>query len=108
MVDLPAALPLRSYADDCDVVVEMADPAAPWQAGRWRIVASGGEGSATRTDAEADLEVPVAVLGSAYLGGTNLLAQQRAGILAERRPGAIGELWRAFRRDLAPAPASGF
>jgi hypothetical protein len=48
------------------------------------------------------------VLGSAYLGGTNLLAQQRAGILAERRPGAIGELWRAFRRDLAPAPASGF
>ncbi|MGH3347723.1 MAG: GNAT family N-acetyltransferase [Nocardioides sp.] len=108
IIDLPAALPLRSYAEDCDVVLEVADPAAPWQAGRWRIVARGGEGSATRTDAEADLEVPVAVLGSAYLGGTNLLAKQRAGIVAERRPGAIGELWRAFRRDLAPAPAGGF
>jgi hypothetical protein len=86
----------------------VADPYAPWQAGRWRIVTRGGEGSATRTDAEADLELPVAVLGSTYLGGTNLLAKQRAGVLAERRPGAIGELWRAFRRDLAPAPASGF
>lgn len=108
IIDLPAALPLRSYAEDCDVVVEVADPAAPWQAGRWRIVAHGGEGSASRTDAEPDLEVPVSVLGSAYLGGTNLLARQRAGVLAERRPGAIRELWRAFRSDLAPAPATGF
>ena len=107
-VDLPAALPLRSYAADCDVVVEIADPYAPWHAGRWRIVTRGGEGSATRTDDEAELELPVAVLGSAYLGGTNLLAQQHAGVLAERRPGALGELWRAFRRDLAPTPASGF
>ncbi|HEX6151472.1 GNAT family N-acetyltransferase [Nocardioides sp.] len=108
IIDLPAALPLRSYAEDCDVVVDVTDPAAPWQAGRWRIVTRGGEGSATRTDAEADLEIPVAVLGSAYLGGINLLAQQHAGVLAERRPGAIRELWRAFRSDLAPAPAIGF
>jgi GNAT superfamily N-acetyltransferase len=107
-VDLAAALPLRSYADDCDLVVDVADPYAPWQAGRWRIVTRGGEGAATRTDAEADLELPIAALGSALLGGTNLLARHRAGVLPERRPGAIGELWRAFRQDLAPTPASGF
>ncbi|QBR93921.1 GNAT family N-acetyltransferase [Nocardioides euryhalodurans] len=108
IVDLPAALPLRSYVGDCDVVVEVDDPAAPWQAGRWRIVTRGGEGSATRTDADADASLPVAALGSAYLGGTNLVAMLRAGVLSEHRPGAIGELWRAFRTDLAPTPASGF
>jgi predicted acetyltransferase len=108
IVDVPAALPLRAYAADCDVVVDVVDPAAPWQAGRWRLAARGGEGSAERTDAEPDVELPVSALGSAYLGGTNLVAMQRAGLLTERRPGAIAELWRAFRTDLAPTAASGF
>lgn len=108
IIDLPAALPLRSYDEECDVVVDVIDPAAPWQAGRWRIAVRGGEGSATRSDAEPDLDLAISVLGSIYLGGTNLLARQRAGVLAERRPGAIRELWRAFRTDLAPTPAIGF
>ena len=108
IVDLPAALPLRSYAENCEVVVELDDPAAPWQAGRWRVVVRGGEACAERTDADADVELPVAALGSAFLGGTNLVAMQRAGLLEERREGAIAELWRAFRTELPPAAASGF
>ncbi len=108
IVDLPAALPLRSYDGECDVVVELLDDYAPWQAGRWRIVVAGGEGRAERTDAAADLELPVAALGAAYLGAANLLVRQAAGLLPELRPGAAGELWRAFRRDLPPTPAIGF
>lgn len=108
IVDLPAALPLRSYDGSCDVVVEMTDRYAPWQAGRWRIVVEGGEGRAERTEAAADLELPVAALGSAFLGGTNLVALLRAGMLSEVRPGSVTELWRAFRTDLPPAAASGF
>lgn len=108
IVDLPAALPLRSYDGSCEVVVDLTDPYAPWQAGRWRIVVAGGEGRAARTDAAADLELPVAALGSAFLGGTNLVSLLRAGLLSEGRPGAVTELWRAFRTDLPPAAASGF
>ena len=108
IVDLPAALPQRWYAEDCDVVVAVDDPLAPWQTGRWRIVTSGGEGRAERTDAEPDAELPIAALGAAWLGGGNLAAMQRAGVLAERRPDAITALWRAFRTDVAPAAASGF
>ena len=52
--------------------------------------------------------LPVAALGSAYLGGTNLVALQRAGLLPEVRPGAVTELWRAFRTDLPPTTAIGF
>lgn len=108
IVDLPAALPLRSYAEDCDVVVDVDDPAAPWQAGRWRIRVRDGVATAERTEDAADVELPVAALGAAYLGGTNLVALRHAGVLEERRPGAIAELWRSFRTDLAPTPATGF
>jgi len=108
VVDLEAALPLRPYDGTCDVVVELVDPLAPWQAGRWRIVVSGGEGHAERTDAAADATLPVAAVGAAFLGGTNLVAQQRAGLLPEVRPGAVAELWRAFRTDLPPTAAIGF
>ncbi len=108
IVDLEAALPLRSYDGACDVVVELADPLASWQAGRWRIVVAGGEGRAERTDADAELELPVAALGAAYLGSGSLLALQRAGRLPEIRPGAVAELSRALRTDLAPTPAIGF
>ena len=108
IVDLPAALPLRWYAEACDVVVDVTDAHAPWQDGRWRIVVGGGEGRAERTGADADIELPVAALGSAYLGGGNLVALLRAGQLTEKRAGAVGELWRAFRTDLPPTAAIGF
>lgn len=108
VVDLPAALPLRWYAEDCDVVVDVLDDQAPWQAGRWRIVARGGEAKAERTDDPPDVSLPVSALGAAYLGGGNLTALRRAGLVAEHRPGAVGELWRAFRTDVAPAAAGGF
>lgn len=108
IIDLPEALALRTFAADCDVVVDVDDPTAPWQAGRWRIRVHDGAAATTRTNAAADIALPIAVLGSAYLGGTNLVAAQRAGLLPEQRAGAIEELWRAFRTDLAPAPAHGF
>ena len=108
IVDLPAALPLRSYDGSCDVVVDVTDRYAPWQVGRWRIVVADGEGRAERTEADPDAGLPIAALGSAYLGGTNLVALLRAGLLSEVRPGAVTELWRAFRTDLPPAAASGF
>ena len=40
LVDLATAWPLRAYEADCDVVVEVEDRYAPWNAGRWRLTAS--------------------------------------------------------------------
>ena len=37
LVDLPLALAARGYEAECDVVVEVTDEPAPWNAGRWRI-----------------------------------------------------------------------
>jgi GNAT superfamily N-acetyltransferase len=109
LVDLAAALQDRAWSAPCDVVVEVTDAAAPWNEGRWRIRADdAGEATVEATGRDADLHLDVAALGSAYLGGGNLVALQQAGIVAEQRPGAVAELWRAMRTDVAPTAAVGF
>jgi GNAT superfamily N-acetyltransferase len=109
LVDLPEALRDRSWSAPCDVVVEVSDTTAPWNEGSWRIRADdAGEATVERTSAEADVRLGVAALGAAYLGGGNLVAMQRAGHAAERRTGAVAELWRAMRTEVSPTAAVGF
>jgi predicted acetyltransferase len=109
LVDLPEALRQRAWAGPCDVVAAVADRAAPWNEGAWRIRAdSSGEVTVERSGADPDVRLDVAALGAAYLGGGNLVALRRAGLVDEQRPGAVAELWRAMRTDVAPAGAVGF
>jgi GNAT superfamily N-acetyltransferase len=109
LVDLPEALQDRSWGTPCDVVVEVDDVFAPWNHGTWRIRADeAGEAAVERTTSEADLRLPVEALGAAYLGGGNLVAMQRAGLVEERRDGAVAELSRAMRTEVAPTAAVGF
>jgi hypothetical protein len=106
LIDLPAALQDRAWSTPCDVVVGVTDAAAPWNEGLWRIRAhEDGRATVERTTAEADVRLPVEALGGAYLGGGNLVALHRAGLVAERRTGAVAELWRAMRTDVAPTTA---
>lgn len=108
-VDLPAALAMRHYAAPVDVVLEVTDAAAPWNAGRWRLVVDGtGAAEVTPTTADPDLCLPVEALGAAYLGASSLVTRQRAGLLEEIRPGATAALWRSLRSDLSPVAAIGF
>ncbi len=109
LVDLPEALAARGYEARCDVVVEVDDASAPWNAGRWRIRVKDGTGEAARTDDEPPRSrCRPRPSGAAYLGGANLAEMARAGVLAEHRPGAVRELWRAFRTDVGPYAARGF
>lgn len=108
LVDLPAALASRGYDDSADVVVEVTDLACPWNTGRWRLQIADGACAATRSDDPAELSLPVSALGASYLGGGNLVAMARAGVIAEHRPGAALELWRAMRTEVAPYASIGF
>ena len=109
LVDLPQALHDRAWSAPCDVVVEVADTAAPWNDGIWRIRADDAGGAVVeRSTAEADVRLRVEALGAAYLGGGNLVALQRAGLVTERRRGAVAELWRAMRTEVSPSGAVGF
>lgn len=105
LVDVPAALTKRSYAAPVDAVIEVADEACPWNAGRWRLRASGPGGdwaTCQRTGDPAEVSLPVAALGAAYLGGTRLGALAGAGLVTQRRPGALTALSAAMSWDPAP------
>lgn len=109
LIDLPEALHGRTWSAPCDLVIEVSDTMAPWNDGRWRIwVDHTGNATVERTTAEPDLRLSMEALGAAYLGGGNLAAQQRAGLIAEGRRGAAAELWRAARTAVAPTAAFGF
>jgi predicted acetyltransferase len=85
LVDVGAALSGRAYGAGDALVLEVRDAVCDWNDGRWRL----DGGTCERTDAEPDLALDVAALGSAYLGAVSL--RQLAGALRveERRDGAI-------------------
>ena len=106
LTDVPAALRQRRYSCAADVVIEVTDELLPANAGRWRLrcpgPADGGMASCEPTTAAADIVAPVAVLGAGYLGGTRLGTLAAAGLVAERKHGALARLSAAMYADPAP------
>ena len=79
LVEIGAALSAREYGDDGSVVLEVEDSFLPENAGRWRIA----DGTAERTEEEADLALDIGELGSVYLGGFTFAELVRAGVVSE-------------------------
>jgi predicted acetyltransferase len=106
LVDLPAALVARRYGAAGELVLEVTDAFCPWNAGRWRLVASGESGLAAaileRTDTPADLAVDATDLGAAYLGAFRPSELARAGRVEELVPGALRRADAIFASDRAP------
>jgi predicted acetyltransferase len=96
-VDLDTALKARSYRSGDSVVFEVRDELCPWNAGRYRA----GEG-AGRTEDEADLELDVTDLASAYLGAFDFQRLVHAGRTTELCDGAAEAASLLFRTDLPP------
>lgn len=102
IVDLPRALAGRAYAADIDVVLDVADALLPANAGRWRLRGGPTGAQVTPADGPADLALDVRDLASAYLGGTSLAALAGAGLVTERRDGALAAAATAFSWPVAP------
>jgi predicted acetyltransferase len=100
ILDLEGALGGRSYASDDEVVVDLRDEFCPWNAGRWRIGRDVG-----RTGDDAELELDVADLASAYLGAfsfTQLAAAERVHELQEGALDRADALFRTARPPYCP------
>ncbi len=102
LVDVDRALAARTYARDIDVVLDVTDPTCPWNVGRWRLSGDGKGATCTQTSDPADLQLAVADLGAAYLGGPSLASLAAAGRVRELHSGALAETSRAFSGDRAP------
>src|SRR5262245_48509051 len=102
IVDVERALSARTYAADGAVAFELVDAFLPENAGVWRLEASGGEARVSRSDAEPDLRLDVADLGSAYLGGFTFAELARALRVEELAEGALERADDLFRTRSAP------
>ena len=102
LVDLPRALEARRYAAAADLVLEVQDAWLPQNAGRFRLRTSADGAVVTRVDDEPDVALDVRELGAVYLGGTAPAALHRAGLLAQRSPGAVASLTAAFAWSRQP------
>ena len=98
LVDVEAALRGRAYAGDGEIVLDVADPGAPWNEGRFRVTRDGVE----RTVDAADVRLGVDSLGSVYLGGFRFADLARALRVEELRPGAVERADALFRADVEP------
>jgi predicted acetyltransferase len=110
LVDVPAALAARSYAEAGSLVIELTDATLPDNAGRWRISASADDDGASRpdgsaadiraviarSDGEPDLRLDVADLAAVYLGAFRFADLARAGRVVEARPGTLARADRLF------------
>lgn len=108
LVDLPTALSARAYGSPWSGVVGVSDALCPWNEGSWRLELGPDDAAVQRTDDEPDVELDVAELGAAYLGGVALTARAAAGFVQERTPGSLRTLSTALRGELAPLCPFGF
>ena len=109
LVDLPEALATRGYEADCDVVVEVDDER---RAVERRPLADPGQGRHRRGDARPTTRRSSSLPSPRWARRTwaaPTWPRWRApGSVAEHRPGAARDLWRAFRTDVGPYAARGF
>lgn len=107
ILDVPAALSARRYATAARLVLEVVDPLG-LTGGRFALDAGPDGVDCAPTDSPADLVVPVAALGAAYLGGQSWGRLAAAGWVDESRPGAIADASALFSVPRAPFCAMTF
>jgi predicted acetyltransferase len=95
LLDVRRALEARTYRGEGSLVLDVDGT---------RYHLDGGPQGATcaLTTDDADLEMPIASLGAAYLGGTRFHALAGAGRVHERRDGALATADAMFGIDTAP------
>lgn len=87
-----AARPALPQSDGCHAVIELADDAAPWNAGRWHISARSGCMSAERTSDEPELAMDARALAAMYNGHLAPADAARCGVVDVRVPDAVPRL----------------
>jgi predicted acetyltransferase len=109
LVDVDAAMSARGYSSACNVILDVLDPVCPWNQRAWLLtVDQDGVATCVPTSDDADLRLPVQVLGAAYLGSRSLAAQAHQGLVTELTAGSVQLLSRAMSCDREPVGAIEF
>lgn len=107
ILDVPACLTARAYAAADGLVIEVVDPFMG-RGGRFALDVDPDGSSCEPTTASASLTLPVAALGAAWMGGTDLRRLAAAGTIDEHAPGALDRLASTLRWHQTPWCATDF
>jgi predicted acetyltransferase len=102
LLDIPAAFSARRYPVTDELVVEVVDGFRPATAGRYGIAGGPSTSTCSRTDAEPDLRMDVADLGSLLLGGVSARDLSRVGRIEQLVDGAAARADAFFGWPSAP------
>jgi len=109
LLDVPAALAARTYAAEGRLGLAVHDPFRPGPATQGTFTLDGGPDGATATPGgDADLACGVSALSAAWLGGVRWTTLARAGLVEERRAGALARADALFASDPLPYPFTWF
>lgn len=107
LMDIPTALEARSYQAELSAVVKIAD-GFRCDGGRFALDIRDGRARCTASDAPADIEMDLDVLGSLYLGVHRAPALAAANRLRTKDSELIGRLDAAFVSDVPAELGFGF
>jgi predicted acetyltransferase len=105
VVDVEKAIAARQPAESAPegaITVQIADAAAPWNQGVWRIECSGGRMAATRANGTADLSTDAAAFAAMYNGFLRPSDAARSGLASVNDPNAAALADRILATDYAP------
>jgi predicted acetyltransferase len=107
LVDAAAALELRRYGFEGELVLEIEDELCPWNAGRVALEVHRGVANVFPTSTPAVLRLDAAALGAIYLGGTSVVTLAAAARVTELEHGAARVADAFFLTSPPPFCASG-
>ncbi|MBD0023638.1 GNAT family N-acetyltransferase [Gordonia pseudamarae] len=101
ILDVPAALTMRGYRGDLDVVIDVEDRSRD-RGGTFRLQVSDGVAQVSASSAEPVVRLDISVLASLYLGAFTPSMTAAAGRLWTAGPDITAALDRAWATDRAP------
>ncbi|MFN2525091.1 MAG: GNAT family N-acetyltransferase [Actinomycetota bacterium] len=102
IVEAKAALEARHYAASGSLVFNLEDSFCPWNAGTWRLTATGEAATLLQTSDDPELILGASELASVYLGAASFVELFRAGRIREQTAGALARADDLFRTSRAP------
>jgi predicted acetyltransferase len=108
ILDLPAALEARGYVGSGSLVFDVTDEQFEANAGRWELRVADGRAAVSRSDAASDLELDIAALAAAYLGGFRFVDLAVAGQVRECQAGVLERADALFTPPRSPWNATPF
>ena len=108
ILDVPAALEARGYVGSGSLVLDLTDELFEANAGRWQVSVDDRRATVSRSDAAPDLELDVAALAGAYLGGFRFVDLAAAGEVLECQSGALMRADALFTPPRSPWNATPF